>query len=953
MHSYGGYSVCPGNSCPGNSLSRKLLRKLLTVLICAPPERNMRRYASRLRILGLFLCMGMGLWGTQVYAFQTQQPQSLNLVLEHVPVWARSLRDLGPVPDTAVLSSLTLVVARDPGREQEFQELLRDQYDTGSSRYHRWLAPRELGERYGADQATLDHVSDWLRSKGLRVESVSNSRVFITFGGTIASLSSAFSTAFHYFDSNGEKLISITAEPRMPSDIASKVRFVAGLSTVKLHPSGSRTPVTPDYDETCSTPPCSHNVSPADFAAIYGLNPVYMSGIKGSGETIAVVGLSRVADSDIELFQQLAGLPVTPPVQSAPGADPGPPNLGANIYQIEATADVERAFGVAPDATVLLDVTASGQDAITNLLNVPIADVIDNNRAPILTISFSQCETVAGMPQVLLADALFHHAAAEGISVFASAGDSGVADCAAQGQPPPASGTIDASLNINYLCSSSYVTCVGGTEFNDTADPTLYWSKSNSADLLSALGYIKEGVWNESTDAILVAGSGGTSQWIPQPPWQAGIGVPANGGRNIPDIAFTASMHDSYYLCFAEANGDGDCSKGKHIGFYGTSGSTPSMAGIMALVDEALGARQGNFNPTLYSLAATPENGVFNDVTVPSSGVTNCSVYTPSLCNNSIALSSGSAAPVLPGFSVDVGYDLATGWGSINVANLLATMKSQPLPAPSTTYLTLSSTNISTAQNTALTIQVAGSVGTPQGTVQIMANGIPTNTPLSLDFGQATLQNLTFPTAGTFSLTAVYSGSTSYSKSTSAPVILVSNLPTFLLAPSPTSLTISTPGEMASSTVTVTTNNGFVGAVALACSVSGNDISQNGVSPTCSFANPGGIVLSSTSQSATLALTVSTTSGHAVGKAGLFDSRNPAAGFAWVICVGLLGTIPLRRGRVRLSNGRLSMFIATIVVAACAGCGNKHTGTPAGEYIVTITGIGSTSTITRIGLIIQ
>ena len=853
------------------------------------------------------------------------------------------------MPDETTLEHVSLVLARSSEREKAFQQLLRDQYDPKSVQFHQWLTPQELGEQFGANQETLDTVSSWLSAHGLTIESVSNSRTIINFSGTVASLSTALTTRFHYFDLDGERLISPIAEPKIASGVAQKIKFIAGLSTVRLHPNYIAKSAEPHLD--CANG-CVHAVSPADFATIYGLKPLYSSANTGSGQSIAAVGFSKIAVSDVELFQQTTGLPVQAPVQRVPtgGTDPGLPTGTPSEYQEEATGDVERAFGVAPDATVILDVTTVPQsDLVANLVSLPITDVIDNDVAQILTISFGQCETAAGMPQVLFADHLFQQAAAEGISVFASSGDAGVAACADHMEAPPAT----ASPGINYLCSSSYVTCVGGTDFNDVADPSEYWAPTNSGYLSSALSYIPEGAWNDPSTTSILATGGGSSLWIPQPPWQAGTGVPTTGQRNIPDISFTASGHDAYYLCLAYPDGTGDCSQHKFISFYGTSASTPSMAGIMALVDEALGSRQGNFNPTLYSLAATPANGVFNDVTIPSSGVANCSVDTPSLCNNSIALGSGSAASVLAGFSVSPGYDLATGWGSIDVANLVAAVKPQPLPAPSTTYLTLSSTNISTAQNTALSVQVEGSRGTPQGTVQILANGIPTNPPLSLAFGQATVQNLTFPTAGTYTLTAVYSGSTFYSKSTSAPVTLVSNLPTFLLAPSPTSLTISAPGGMASSTVTVTTSDGYLGTVALACSVSSNDTSQNGPSPTCSFASPGGVVLSSTSQSAALALTVSTTSGHVVGKAGLFDPRNPAAGLAWVICVGLLSTIPLRRGRVRLSTRPLSILIATIVVTACAGCGNSNTRTPAGEYIVTITGTGTTNTIARIGLIVQ
>lgn len=105
--------------------------------------------------------------------------------------------------------------------------------------------------------------------------------------------------------------------------------------------------------------------------------------------------------------------------------------------------------------------------------------------------------------------------------MFVSAGDSAAAGCDADFSPPPA--TPAYPISPNYICSSSYATCVGGTEFNDSSDPSKYWSSGNGSGLSSALSYIPEGAWNEwldSNDALQIAGGGGgVSQVIPTPPW--------------------------------------------------------------------------------------------------------------------------------------------------------------------------------------------------------------------------------------------------------------------------------------------------------------------------------------------------------------------------------------------------------------------------------------------------
>ncbi|MEO5558854.1 MAG: hypothetical protein ABIO49_03730, partial [Dokdonella sp.] len=202
-------------------------------------------------------------------------------------------------------------------------------------------------------------------------------------------------------------------------------------------------------------------------------------------------------------------------------------------------------------------------------------------------------------------------------------------------------------------------------------------SVNSSAHYLSALGYIPEGAWNEPLNdsgvARLGATGGGVSLYVAKPSWQVGIGVPGNQGRYTPDVSFTASRHDGYFTCLAAQSGSCAVSAGRFsfLVASGTSASAPSMAGVAALLNQKIGAPQANLNPRLYALAANPANHVFHDATFASSGVADCSLAIPSLCNNSTP---GPSALVggLQGFTLDTGYDRATGLGSIDVGNLLA-----------------------------------------------------------------------------------------------------------------------------------------------------------------------------------------------------------------------------------------------------------------------------------------
>ena len=142
--------------------------------------------------------------------------------------------------------------------------------------------------------------------------------------------------------------------------------------------------------------------------------------------------------------------------------------------------------------------------------------VIDTTPLParVLSMSFGSCEAANGADLVHAIDGLFTQAAMEGISVFVSSGDSGAADCANHTESPPAGQTA----SINALCSSASVTCVGGTQFADTADPDAYWSRNNTTGFLSARGYIPEGAWNEPLDdsgATQLASTGGGNSMPP------------------------------------------------------------------------------------------------------------------------------------------------------------------------------------------------------------------------------------------------------------------------------------------------------------------------------------------------------------------------------------------------------------------------------------------------------
>jgi hypothetical protein len=558
----------------------------------------------------------------------------------------------------------------------------------------------------------------------------------------------------------------------------------------------------PDFTYPIGSSATGNDVTPYDLATIYNSLPLWTASpaINGSGIPVAVLASADVLKIDYSTYRSVFGLPATTvQVVYSTTTNPGYEDNGEN------TEDVEMVGAAAPGATITLVTGPSGTAA--GLLSAGLY-AVDQNSWPILTASYGECEPELGASGNAAFNAVWQQGATQGISIFVAAGDQGATGCTSQNPPPGVIAYVDQhGLAVNGMASSPYVTAVGGTDlaWNWVKNgQTLFWNSTSSPYAKygeSATGYMPEISWNTTcanplmvgyfsslydyatTEAVcngiklkaafdplvhISGGSGGISDCTtgtsagstdlsdcsggyPKPSWQKGTGVPADGKRDLPDIAMFASYGwpsgpageaaeivygSAYIVCWT--GGGSPCIYDSALDdiLYqrngGTSAATPYSAGVMAMLLQKLGgARQGLANPTFYALAtAQDEKGLncsanssttissecyFHDVQTGSNAQPCGYISTPvPAVLDCVIKTSGDTIGISSGYSAAAGYDQTTGVGTMNIANIIdgwTTVAPVPTLVASSAVLSFPSTAVgSSSAAQILTLRNTGAV---------------------------------------------------------------------------------------------------------------------------------------------------------------------------------------------------------------------------------------------------
>lgn len=629
-----------------------------------------------------------------------------------VPGITRISSDHGPV---APQQQANVTVHLKMHNEDAFDKAVDALYTPGSATYHHWMTDGDIAA-FAPTAAEVATVKKELQSHGLDVVSVSADSLSVRARGSMSSMESAFQTQIHNFERGGQTFHANVTPAKLAGAAGGLVTGVTGLSSLKMHSymkqalnprTGKPAKMVPVTDvasgfasvltNKCFGAPFSVTLTtanaslpvgnyygnaytqgntecgwtPAQMWVHYGLNAAYHAGLNGTGQTIVLVeGPTEATQmlADFATFNKLSGLGnLTGSNLQILYPDGKPSPLLGYYWQGETDLDLQWAHAIAPKAKIAVLIMPSEDWAE---FEYAIQYAVDNKLGNVISNSYGLSEyqsgpvTITGFSQVIKA------AAAKGVAVNFSSGDSGDGGTGA----PNAGGA-------SFPADSPYATAIGGTSL-DVPSGVGKKAETGWGNNQTLLSFAKNSVIDPPLNSGFVGGAGGGESTIfAKPSWQKSV---PGTNRQLPDISAVADPYTG--AAFVQGGAIGS------IG--GTSLSCPIFSAMWALADQKAGASLGQAGPLIAKLV-TSGNSVIDIVPVStptnpagtifdSAGATFYSAdalmapldtttqFTSAFWEVPAALGGG------PGFYVDlsfgtdstlqtaVGWDNVTGWGVPN-----------------------------------------------------------------------------------------------------------------------------------------------------------------------------------------------------------------------------------------------------------------------------------------------
>jgi Predicted protease len=530
----------------------------------------------------------------------------------------------------------------------------------GSPSFHRFLTTAQFADRYGASAGEIAGVQAFLKQQGLTQVELLPNHLAIKVSGTIGQFNAAFHTSIHdYRASDGSTFHQPNATPTVPAALAGTLVVASGLSSEARYHSHRVSAILPPQPgpsanalakgaapaTTCTGNPTATctvgEFTVGDVANRYNINPLYKLGVNGKGSTVGIATLADFIPADAYAYWSAIGLSVKPNRITQVHVDGGGP-LSGPAGSGETSLDVEQSGGVAPWADIIVYDAPNTDAGFFDVFNRAVSD----NKVDSLSVSWGSPE-IFYFPQlnggVDFTDELraFHQvfleAAAQGISMFATSGDSGAYDTVrslgglpTDPVPPP--------LTADAPGSDPFITTAGGTtvpfSYSFSGGPTASLTRESVWGWDYIASYFQTNFGVDITDAVFSVGGGGgvsvfwqlpryqlftggirrseKNQTLLFPPFGINYTLPANyRGRNEPDVSLNADPETGYSLV---SSLDGP---GLLTFFGGTSFVAPQLNGISALLRQSSHGRVGFWNPQVYALQNIFGYGpfsAFNDI---------------------------------------------------------------------------------------------------------------------------------------------------------------------------------------------------------------------------------------------------------------------------------------------------------------------------------------------------
>jgi Predicted protease len=329
--------------------------------------------------LGLLIFSGMAAAQSTSRIRQAIDSSQATPLRGNVHRLARAEFDRGPVSPALKIQGATIVFNHSATQQNNLDTLIAQQQDPDSPSYHKWLSTQEFADRFGMTEGDIAKVATWLKSQGLTVDRVADSRTQIFFSGTAAQVQRALHTELHKFVVNGETHFANATEPAVPAALASSVLAVRNLNDFRIQPRNLRVRKV-SADAHFEAGSGNHFISPDDLATIYDLKPLYAIGIDGE-QSVAVAGQTQISQADIAAFRSASGLsnnPVQMVLVSSSGA-----STTVTDDELEADLDVEWSGAVARNAKIIYVYTGNGNLNVIDAMQY----AIDQDLAPVVSIT--------------------------------------------------------------------------------------------------------------------------------------------------------------------------------------------------------------------------------------------------------------------------------------------------------------------------------------------------------------------------------------------------------------------------------------------------------------------------------------------------------------------------------------------------------------------------------------